>query len=145
MSQTNPIPANLPPPEVLAPARAVDLTPQPPSLLSLLAHDRALQILLGLALAANLALFAYLAIRFDALPGLLPLHFDVSGLPDRIEAKTSIFGLPVIGLIVFFLNAILGALSHRQQRVATLLLAAGALLVQLLMWLAVTNIIGGLV
>lgn len=144
----NSTPANiLPPesPETLKPKRPVEIAAQPDGILTLLARDRTLLVLVALALVVNLALFAYLAIRFDALPDLLPLHFDVLGQPDRIEAKTSIFGLPVIGLIVFFLNAAFGALVHRPQRAAALLLAAAGLLVQVLMWSATLSIIGGLV
>jgi uncharacterized membrane protein len=118
---------------------------QPETLVTFLLRDHVLQVLLGIAFVANLALFVYLALRFEALPDLLPLHFDVSGLPDRIEAKSSIFGLPIIGLTVFFLNAASGVLVHRQQRAAALLLAASALLVQILMWFATISIIGGFV
>ena len=112
---------------------------------TLLLRDHVLQILLALALVVNLALFAYLALRFELLPDNLPLHFDVSGLPDRIDAKSGIFGLPIIGLVVFVLNTVFGAIVHRHQRAATLLLAVSALLVQVLMWVAAINIIGGLV
>lgn len=120
----------------------MDLTE--PDALTLLWHDHALQVLLALTLLANLALLGYLALRFESLPDLLPLHFDASGLPDRIEAKTGIFALPVIGLMVFVLNTALGVLLHRRERAATNLLAASALLVQVLMGLAAINIAGGL-
>ena len=112
---------------------------------ALLWRDHALQILIALALVVNLALFGYLAIRFESLPDNLPLHFDVSGLPDRIDVKSGIFGLPIIGLVVFILNTGLGTITHRLQRAATLLLAVSALLVQILLWFAAINIIGGLV
>lgn len=144
MSSLNPAPIDLLPPETLEPAE-VDLTPREPSAFELLLHDHILQVLLALALLVDLALFAYLAIRFQVLPDNLPLHFDVSGLPDRIDAKTGIFGLPIIGVIVFAVNAVFGVFSHRQQRAAALLLGVSALLVQILIWFAVINIIGGLV
>jgi len=112
--------------------------------LVLLWRDRALQVLHALALLANLALFGYLALRFEVLPDPLPLHFDAAGLPDRIEAKTGVFGLPIIGFTVFALNTALGILAHRHERAATMLLAASALLVQVLMWVALVNIAGGL-
>ncbi len=141
--QGNPLPPESP--ESLRPTGAVDSTLRHESVFALLLHDHVLQVLLALALIGNLALFAYLALRFEALPDALPLHFDATGLPDRIEAKAGIFGLPMIGLIVLFVNAVFGILAHRHQRAATLLLAAGALLVQILLWLAATNISGGLV
>ena len=121
-------PIDLLPPETLEPVSA-DLTPREPSAFDLLLGDHVLQVLLVLALIVDLALFGYLAIRFSALPDNVPLHFDVSGLPDRIDAKAGIFGLPIIGLIVFAINVVFGVLAHRHQRAATLLLAASALLV----------------
>jgi uncharacterized membrane protein len=99
--------------------------------------------LLGLTLAINLALFVFLVIRYNGLPDPLPLHFDVSGLPDRIESKNGILALPAIGLVVFGFNSVLGITAYRRQRAATLLLVVGALCVQMLMWLATLNIAGG--
>jgi len=136
-------PINLPPPEQLVAAEPLPV--QEEGMFTLLLRDHALQILVALALVVNLVLFGYLAIRFEALPDNLPLHFDVSGLPDRIDAKSGIFGLPIIGLVVFVLNTVVGTLIHGNQRAATLLLAVSALLVQVMMWIAAINIIGGFV
>ncbi len=112
--------------------------------LTLLRRDRALQILVALTLLVNLALLAYLAVHFESLPDRLPMHFDATGLPDRIDARTRIYDLPVIGLFVILLNAALGILVHRRQRAAAIILIASALVVQILMWLAAINIAGGL-
>jgi uncharacterized membrane protein len=112
------------------------------SLLRSLWRDRVFQLCLILTLVVNLALFGYLALRYATLPDLLPLHFDAFGLPDRIESKNGIFALPIIGIVVWVLNAGLGMLIHPRERAATFLLTAGALLVQVLLWLAVTNIAG---
>lgn len=137
-------PPNFPPeaPETLF----VETEPPAPSAFALalseLWRDRTYQFWLVLALLVNLALFIYLAARFNTLPDLLPLHFDSFGQPDRIESKTGIFALPVIGSIVFFLNAGLGVLFHRRERAATILLTIGALFVQVLMWFVVINIAG---
>ncbi len=129
------------PPESLAAEPMLD----GPSPVQLLLQDHALQILLALTLAMNLVLLIFLVVRYDALPDPLPLHFDATGLPDRIEPKSGILILPVISLIVMVSNALLGVLVHQKERAATLLLAAGALFVQVLMWLAVINIAGGFV
>src|SRR5574337_845610 len=96
-------PETLPPPEVLARPRVI--APEiEPGVTARLQRDRALQLLLVLTLLVNLALLAFLALRFDALPDPLPLHFDAMGQPDRIDVKSGIFALPLIGLIVLMLN-----------------------------------------
>ncbi len=143
---TIPSPANLPPPapEVLETKHDETAKRQDNSWLAWLIRDPILIIFLTLTLAINFTLFAYLALRFESLPDPLPLHFDAAGLPDRIEAKTSIFGLPMIGLVVFALNFFFGILFHRRERGATLLIATGALLVQILIWFAAVNIAGGI-
>lgn len=134
---------NLPPP---APESLTKLEPRPPSavasLIAELWHDRLLQILLALALLANLALFAYLALRFAGLAESLPLHFDSAGYPDRIDPKSGIFALPFIGITVFVLNLGLSVMVHSRERAATILLGIGAIVVQVLMWIAVLNIAG---
>lgn len=132
-----------PPPETLV-LRQESVTPRSPSRWELLARDRVGQALVALAALGNATLFAYLWLRFDALPDLIPLHFDSTGLADRIEAKSGIFALPLIGLIVWVSNVVLGIALHRRERAATILLLVGALLVQILLWLAVNSIIGGL-
>ncbi len=108
-----------------------------------LRRDYALLALLALTLLVNLALFAFLLVRYNDLRDPLPLHFDVNGLPDRIESKNGILALPAIGLVVFGLNAVLGILSYRRERAATLMLIFGALFVEVLMWFATINITGG--
>jgi len=143
MNPSLPVPP--PPPEILELREEIVATPEPPSRLALLLRDHTLRFFFALTLIVNLALVVYLVLRFDALPDPLPLHFDASGLADRIEAKSGIFGLPLIGFIVLVLNSILGIPVQRRERAAAILLITGALLVQILLWFAVSRIIGGLV
>jgi len=133
------------PPPDFPPEAPESLAQKPGSLtdaLGALWRDRLYQALLALALLANLALLTYLAVRYNNLPDRLPLHYDSFGQPDRIEYKNAIFALPIIGVTVFFMNLGLGVLLHRRERAATLVLAIGALFVQVLMWLAVINVAG---
>lgn len=134
-----PLPTPPPPPEVLAPRQ----TPSAPTRVALLARDRAWQVLFALAVLGNVTLFVYLWLRFDTLPDLIPLHFDSSGLADRIEAKSAVWGIPIIGSIVLIVNTVAGLALHSRERAATMLLLVGACLVQVLLWLAVNGILGG--
>ncbi len=114
-----------------------------PPLLQLSAwDDRVAQAWLAAAVVVNLTLFAYVALRFPDLPDLLPIHFDPFGAPDRIGYRTELFRLPMIGLIVLAANNTIALLLHRRERVATYLLLAAALVVQVLMLVAINSIIG---
>jgi uncharacterized membrane protein len=132
------------PPEILSGATKPAPGLQVQGFFDRLRRDYVLLTLVGLTLMVNLALFGFLLVRYNGLPDPLPLHFDVSGLPDRIESKNGILALPAIGLVVFGLNSAFGILAYRRQRAATLLLVVGALCVQMLMWFATINIAGGL-
>jgi len=120
-----------------------------PSLLALalnfLFADRWLIAFLLVALLVNLALWLFVALRFPGLNDLLPLHFDAQGFPDRIESKSGIFNLPFIGLAIVFVNAAFALPTRVRERAAGILLAISAVLVELLLWLATLNIVGGFV
>jgi len=85
-------------------------------------RDRPAHLLLALGLGANLVLFAYLCWRYPAL------------------GRAEIFRPPAIGLVALIANSSLGILIHGRQRVGAYLLGGGAIVVQLLSWLAALNI-----
>jgi uncharacterized membrane protein len=104
--------------------------------------DRLVHILLVLGLLLNLALFAYIGWRYQALPESLPLHFDILGHPDRFGVRGEIFKLPAIGLILLVLNSLFGLVIHRWEKLAGHVLLGVTLVVQVLFWLATLNIVG---
>lgn len=112
---------------------------------ALVIRDRYLWALFIVALIVNLGLFAYLILESNrvpvTLPPLVPLHFDASGDPDRIEPRSALFSLPQIGLIVILGNMALGGLMYRREPLATYLLAGTAIVIQLLLWLATIQIV----
>jgi hypothetical protein len=118
----------------LGPSSDVAAVRSQPALFSLPAwSDRLAQAWLAAAVIANLALFAYIALRFPGLPNLLPLHFDPTGAPDRIGYRVELFRLPAIGLVVLTVNSTIGLLLHRRERLAAYVLLAAAFLTQLLL------------
>ncbi len=108
-------------------------------------RDRWLIAFLVFALVINLALWAFLAIGFEGLNDRLPLHFDAQGFPDRIESKSGIFNLPLIGLVILLANAGIALLAQVRERAAGLLLAISAWMAEILLWVAALNIVGGLI
>ncbi len=109
------------------------------------ARDRYLWALLIVALVVNLGLFAYLIFEFSrvppVLPPLVPLHFDPNGQPDRIEPREALFSIAQIGIIVIVGNLGLGALMYRHERLATYLLGATSIVIQVLLWFAAIQIL----
>jgi hypothetical protein len=75
---------------------------------------------------------------------MVPLHCDVSGNPDRLETRTQICILPIIGLLALVLNGVLGVLMYRHERMASYLLWGGAILIQVLAWAAAIGVLGRL-
>jgi len=101
-------------------------------------------IALGLAGAgaiANAGLFAYVALRYPHLPGIVPLLSE-AGQVTLLGHKEELWGLPAIGLTVLLTNTILGFALHRWERLVTHCLGAMAVLVQILVWSAALKVIG---
>lgn len=94
-------------------------------------RDRSALWVLGLGLLGVVLMFGALCFRYPSLSADLPLHFDVTGLPDRIAAKSGLFALPLIGLVTWVFNTATGVWLYRHvQHGAAYLLWGGALVVQ---------------
>jgi uncharacterized membrane protein len=105
-----------------------------------LSRDLISLVFLAAVLAVNIILFLFLWLRFDDLPQLLPMHFDALGQADRIAPRSEIFVLPIIGLIVASTNLALGLYARQRSLFAAYMLWGGALLVELLLFIAAYNI-----
>lgn len=103
--------------------------------------DRVGHVFLSLGLLLNAGLFAYLCWRYPGLPSIVPLHFDAAGMVDRSGVRSSLFVLPLIGLLVWGGNGALGLLLRTREGVAAYLLWSGALLVQVLLIAAMLTLL----
>jgi uncharacterized membrane protein len=86
-------------------------------------------------------LFAVLLFRYPSLPDRLPMHYDATGQVDRIAPRSEVFDLPVIGLIAWATNGVLGTLFYRRQRMLSYLAWSGTLIVQTLFLMALWDIV----
>ncbi len=93
------------------------------------------------SLAGIAALAAYVQAWMPSLPHLLPLHYNSQGSVDLIGPRTDLFKMPGIGAIVFTTDLILGAIVHRRERLAALILLAASVLVQIMLIVATINIV----
>ncbi len=95
-------------------------------------------LLLGGALVATMLWF--ILIRFDAVPQTLPLHYNLSGRPDRIGTPREIFYFPLIAALITVANFALAWSVVRFDRFAARLLLGGTCLAQLVAWVALLKI-----
>ncbi len=92
--------------------------------------DRPARVLLVLALVLNVAFFGYLSLVYQNLPFHLPLHWNSQAQIDRIGDPSELLRLPVFGLLVWLVNAIIGWWALPRERAVTLFLLAGAVAAQ---------------
>jgi hypothetical protein len=104
-------------------------------------QDRLAQgVLLGGVLLCAV-LFAILLFRYPHLPNVLPMHYDAVGRVDRIAPRSEAFVLPVIGLITWTTNVVLGIVFYRRQRMLSYLAWSGTLVVLVLILMALWSIV----
>ncbi len=105
-------------------------------------RDRLAWGLVGLAAVILGLLFGFLTWRWEGLPAQVPLHFNLAGLPDRMGDRSEIFRLPFIGLMVLMINGGRGGIIyHAKERFGAYWLWGGALLVQVMLWIAVLGML----
>lgn len=98
--------------------------------------------LAGLSILGILILFGVLMVQYPSLPERLVFHYNSDGVPDSIRAKTSLFMLPIIGLLAFLINGAGSVwMAYRRQQLGVYLLWGGTLTVQLLVLLALLSLI----
>jgi hypothetical protein len=129
--------------QTLGPTQSWTQEARPVSLLALPSwSDRLAYGLIAAALVVGVAFAAYVWARYPTLPENLPFHFDAAGQVDRIGPKGEILRLPTIGLLVLLLNLLLGLALHKRERLAAYLAWGGAIMVQILLWLAAVGLMG---
>jgi Bacterial PH domain/Domain of unknown function (DUF1648) len=97
--------------------------------------------LVGVAGLACLLLIGYTCWRFPELAPRVALHFDALGTPDLFAPRSQVFLLPAIGLLSLGVNVALGLPMYLRDRVSAYLLWSGALVVQVLAWIAAWGIL----
>jgi hypothetical protein len=97
--------------------------------------------LLAAGMVGALTLFGLLMVQFPNLPDALAFHYNSEGLPDVVREKTALFLLPAVGLLAWVINGLWGLwLSFHHQRTGAYMLWAGAIIVQICSFLALTSL-----
>lgn len=110
--------------------------------LRLMGRDILSVVLLAAATLTLIAMVIWFNANYASFPDLMPLHFDALGNPDRIGERSELSGLLVIAAFVYTFNILsgLGLRLFARMTFAPYLLWSGALLVELLLWVALWNI-----
>lgn len=105
-------------------------------------QHRAGWILLGVGFIGALALIGLLMVRYPILPDEMVFGYSSDGLPLSIRGKSSLFLLPAIGILAWFVNGIWGLwLAARKQPTGAYMLWGGAIVVQVCSLLALASLI----
>ncbi|WP_169239952.1 PH domain-containing protein [Candidatus Roseilinea sp. NK_OTU-006] len=100
-------------------------------------RDKTALTLLILAVALNLALFGFSAMRFPAASAQIALHFDASGSVDRLGEKSQLFVPPALGLITLAISLVAGlGLYRKGETLAAFMIWGGSAATQLLFFVA---------
>jgi uncharacterized membrane protein len=70
------------------------------------------KILILISTLCVIAMWVYLYISWSNLPSIIPIHFGITGAPDRFGNKTSVFLLPIIASIMHILLVVLSKIPH---------------------------------
>ena len=90
-------------------------------------------ILLSLGLSFNIASWVWLFLNIHSHLGQVFLHYNILFGVDLVGPWYMVFALPLAGLLIIFLNAILGWFLYRQDPFAAYILNAIAIFVNVLL------------
>ncbi|MDQ6672718.1 MAG: PH domain-containing protein [Chloroflexota bacterium] len=88
-----------------------------------------------------LVVLAVISFRFDSLPALIALHFDVTGRPNDLAPRSDLLRLPLLGLTCLVVNWAIGVRLHPHERLLARLLWIGGAVVQLILLVGVLRIV----
>ncbi len=106
--------------------------------------DRVGAVLLVLGGVLNLCLYIVVGVRYSGLSHSIPLHFDLTGIPDRVGPPSQLFAIAGLGSAVWMLDGALGAVLYRRMGAAMVayLLWGAAAVVQVLVWIGLAELMG---
>jgi hypothetical protein len=107
-------------------------------------RDRWAAALLAAGLVVPFLLLIAIALRYDALPPTIPLHFDGAGNVDRTGPPSGLLILPTIGGLAWLINGLIGVAlyaARQRERPAAYLVWSSSIVVQVLLWIAAVGLL----
>ncbi|MGI8644449.1 MAG: hypothetical protein ACR2LS_10080 [Thermomicrobiales bacterium] len=106
-----------------------------------LLRDQVSVVLLGAAVFSLLLMWITVANRLGSLPEAIVLRYDAEGLPANVGAPRAMLQLPSLSSFGLVMNLLVAWTVAGADRFAGRIMLAGALLVQLLLWIAVIALV----
>jgi len=78
-------------------------------------RDKLAQVLLASGWVMGLIVCAIALARYPSLPAQIPLHFDASGLPDRVGNKQQLFTPIFFGLVMLLISTVFGFVVYNSR------------------------------
>ncbi|AWA30390.1 hypothetical protein HYN48_09985 [Flavobacterium magnum] len=93
------------------------MKPEPRITLTLSPTDKFIELICWLSII-NIWILVF--VNYPKLPGIIPIHFDLSGKADGFGAKENLFALPVVTTVVAVGLTLLNRFPHRFNHLVTI-------------------------
>lgn len=104
-------------------------------------RDKVILAILVLSLIINIALWVFLKIFIKPGPVPLTLHYTIYFGPDLLGEAWQVFSIPLVGLMVILVNAILGNFIYCRDKFTAYFLIAILPVVQVFLWVGAITLV----
>lgn len=104
-------------------------------------RDRLILTILVLSFLINIALWIFLRVFIRPGPVPLTLHYTIYFGPDLLGEAWQALTIPLVGLVIIFINIILGFLIYLRDRFTAYFLISILLVVQVFLWIGAITLV----
>lgn len=103
--------------------------------------DKIVLIILSLSLALSISLGVFLKIFLRPGPAPLTLHYTIYFGPDLLGEAWQVLTLPLVGLVLIFINGFLGFLIYRRDKFSAYFLLGILPVAQIFLWIGAVTLV----
>ncbi|MAF13962.1 MAG: hypothetical protein CMI53_03645 [Parcubacteria group bacterium] len=111
-----------------------------PTTIQLFFNDKVIKGNLLFSILVNIFLWIFLVWQVKSFPDLISLHYNIYFGIDLLGSKYQLFLLPVLGLIFFFINLLIGSMVYTKEKILSYFLSGASTLSQFIFLIAVAFI-----
>ncbi len=90
-------------------------------------------IVLGMAILSNMAIWLILYFRVEPSDYPIPLHYNIYTGIDAIDYWYKIFIIPGFGILVIFINILIGIFFNNKEKFISYIMYTAALIIQIML------------